>query len=133
MILLLLVGIVVLLVGDLRVTHSFRLTGSRARLYGATLILLALPVTFLSRLLGPPVLSALHFDNVIGYRISNLVVLATTFILPALAFSSKEPTAESQNETDRKLKSKVQQAPNELVSRGPNPRERGFGPVNSDR
>ena len=133
MILLLLVGIVVLIVGNIRVTRSFRLTGSRARLYGATLILVALPVTFFSRLMVPPVLSAFHIDNVIGYQISNLVILATTFILPALAFRSKEPTAESQNETDRKLKSEVQQAPNKLVSRDPNPRERGFGPVNSDR
>jgi len=31
------------------------------------------------------------------------------------------------------FKNEVRQSPNTLVPRDPNPRERGFGPVNSDR
>ena len=46
MILVLLVGVYALVSPNIRVTHSFKLTGRSARLYGALLIVLAVPVSF---------------------------------------------------------------------------------------
>lgn len=99
MILLILVGIVVLVVGKVSITRSFRLTGRRARLYGVALIALAIPLTVLFRWVAPPLLSAIHLDNAVGYRIANFVFLASVLIVPALGFKSMEPSNKSQDAT----------------------------------
>jgi hypothetical protein len=90
MILLIVVGTIILIVGRVRVTRSWGLTGSRARRYGVILIVLAVPVTVLSGTVLPSLLSAVQLDSQIGFRIANLAVMALTMIGPALALRPKE-------------------------------------------
>ena len=97
MILLILVGVVVLVIGKVKVTRRFSLTGRQARLYGLSLIVLALPIAIVSRSIVPPLLSIVKVDTPIGYRLANLVVLAISFIVPALVIKSTVP---QKNESD---------------------------------
>jgi hypothetical protein len=98
MILLIIIGIVVLAVGKLKVTRTFVLVGKKARLYGLTLVITAIPFTMLvggaiaavtpeSVLAHPLWRRLLNFGLLTGY----LLVLALPFRERAKSANDKSP------------------------------------------
>ena len=86
MILLIIIGIVVLAVGKLRLSRSIVLVGKRARWYGLTLVLTAIPFTLIvggliAAVTPEPVLAHPVWRRVINYGllIAYLVLLALPF------------------------------------------------------
>lgn len=96
MLLMIIVGIVVLIAGKLKLTRSISLSGRRARWYGATLILTAIPFT----LLFGGLLAVLLPESVLGHpvyrRVLNYAVLIGYLVLLALPFRTPPDTGHEQ-------------------------------------
>jgi hypothetical protein len=101
MIALLLVGLIVLIVGKLRLTRSIGLTGKRARWYGLTLLLTAIPFTLL---VGTAV-AAITPESVLTHplwsRIINYGLVIAYLVLLALPFRERQSVSnESHSSND---------------------------------
>jgi hypothetical protein len=92
MVLLILVGIYALIAKRIRVTHSFQLTGVRARNYGLTLILLAFPATLFVNLVIRPLLPLMILSNRMLLSLANVSFLALVLFGIAWLFRDKIPT-----------------------------------------
>jgi hypothetical protein len=89
MIALLIVGVVVYCAGDLRVTRSVRLEGKRARQYGVTLMLTALPLELLVRYLLGLVLPQSVRDHPVWPWAITYTILVACLVLLILPFCRK--------------------------------------------
>ncbi len=99
MILMIILGVVVLIVGKIKITRRISLTGKPARTYGISLIVLAIPVTLVSRQLAGPLLSGLGMATPVSYGVLNILVLAIAIIGPAVIISATaiEPKDEPES------------------------------------
>lgn len=91
MVLLFLVGIYALVAKRIRVTHSFQLTGVRARNYGVTLVLLAFPATLFVNLVIRPFLPLMILSNRMLLSLANVSFLALVLFGVAWLFRDKIP------------------------------------------
>lgn len=89
MLLLIIIGIVLLAVGKLKLTRSIVLTGKRARLYGLTLVITAVPYG----LIVGGIIAAVAPEAILanpGLRIAmNYALVITYLVLMALPFRDR--------------------------------------------
>ncbi|MEA2345177.1 MAG: hypothetical protein QOF63_3346 [Thermoanaerobaculia bacterium] len=86
MILLILVGLFAVVAKRVRITHSFTLTGDRARNFGATLIIGAIPATLVLNLVIRPFLPRVILSNRMLLPFVNVVFLAVVLFGTAWYF-----------------------------------------------
>jgi hypothetical protein len=92
MILLILVGLYAVVAKRVRVTHSFQLSGERARNFGVTLMIGAIPATVvLNRVIRPFLPRAILSDRILP-SFANVVFLAV--VLFGTAWYFRDPRAE---------------------------------------
>lgn len=96
MILLVIIGIVVLAVGKLKLTPSLVLTGKKARWYGLTLMLTAIPFTLVIGNLIAAVIPEALLAHPVGRRIINYSLLIGYLLLLALPFRERAPLEKNQ-------------------------------------
>jgi hypothetical protein len=97
MILLILVGLYAVVAKRVRVTHSFQLTGERARNFGATLIIAAIPATIVLNRVVRPFLPRAILSERLPLSVVNVVFLAVVLFGTAWYFrdpGAKPPAAE---------------------------------------
>ena len=99
MILLMIIGIVVMAVGKLRLTRSLVLVGRRARWYGLTLFLTAIPFT----LIVATVVAAITPESVLTHpvwrRVINYGLVIAYLVLLALPFRERPKDDENEPPT----------------------------------
>ena len=102
MILMIIVGIYALAAGKIRFTRTFQLTGQRARSYGLTLLVLAIPATLGVNLVVRPMLPAIILSNRAVLSIVNVIFLAAVmFGLAVLFRDGKTPAAPASTQAER--------------------------------
>jgi len=89
MILLLLIGIVVMAVGKLRLTRSLVLVGRRARWYGLTLFLTAIPFAMIVATVAPAVASESVLMHPVWSRVINYGLVIAYLVLLAIPFRER--------------------------------------------
>lgn len=89
MILLILVGIYAVVAKRIRVTHSFQLTGERARNFGLTLIIGAIPATMVLNLVIRPFLPRVILSDRLLVSSANVLFLAVVMFGTAWAFRDR--------------------------------------------
>jgi hypothetical protein len=90
MILLIIIGIVVLIVGKLRLTRSLVLVSKRARWYGLTLVITAIPFTLIVGGLVAAVTPESVLTHPVWRRLINYALLIAYLVLLALPFRAHE-------------------------------------------
>src|SRR5205809_5263236 len=89
MILLMLVGIYAVVAKRIRVTHSFQLTGNRARNFGLTLIIGAIPATVVLNLVIRPLLPRVILSDRLFVSFANVGFLAVVMFGTAWYFRDR--------------------------------------------
>jgi len=97
MILMMIVGIYALAAAKIRFTRDFQLTGKRARSYGATLIVLAIPATIGVNLVVRPLLPSVVLSNRVILSIVNVLFLAVVMFGLAFVFRDREMPQAAQS------------------------------------
>jgi hypothetical protein len=101
MIALLLIGLVVLIIGKLRLTRSIRLAGKRARWYGLTLFVTAIPFALLIGALVRSITPEAVLINPLWGRVINYGIAITYLVLLALPFRERNNVSnESKSSND---------------------------------
>jgi len=90
MILLILVGLFAVVAKRIRITHSFQLTGNRARNFGVTLIIGAIPATLALNLVIRPFLPRAILTDRVLLSLVNVVFLAVVLFGTAWYFRDRE-------------------------------------------
>ena len=93
---LMVIGLIVLIVGKVRVTGHLLLVGRKARWYGAFLILTAIPFGLLVGNLIVLVTPEALLGNPVGRRVINYSVLIAYLILLAIPFRERAETRETR-------------------------------------
>jgi protein-S-isoprenylcysteine O-methyltransferase Ste14 len=90
MILMIMIGVVVLVVGKLKLTRSLVLVGKRARMYGLALIITAIPFA----LIVGGLIAVMIPESILAHpawgRIINYTLLISYLVLLALPFRERE-------------------------------------------
>jgi len=89
MILLMLIGILVMAVGRLRLTRSLVLVGRRARWYGLTLFLTAIPFTLIVATINAAIMPASALVHPAWRRVINYGLVIAYLVLLALPFRER--------------------------------------------
>ena len=89
MIALILIGLIVLIIGKVRLTRSIRLTGKRARWYGLSLLVTAIPFTLVVGTVVAYITPESVLSSVLWSRVINYGLLISYMILLALPFRQR--------------------------------------------
>ena len=96
MIVMILVGVFALVRRRVRVTHSFTISGDRAKQFGLVLVIGAIPYTLLVRAVAPYIIPSGILRDPVMSRLLNVGILMLPLFAMAFAFRDSERKASEE-------------------------------------